>query len=112
MVPGTSSIPNRDATESRDRHGEGIRRRLIPLPVRRVRGHDVLCPLDRRLRDGRPHLTPVHSSAMHNTRSDPSSQFPPDFLDSRLKHAGMTRGTVVNCGIRVQQRDTRRGELG
>ena len=25
----------------------------------------------------------------------------PDFLDSRLKHAGMTEGTMVNCGIRV-----------
>ena len=26
----------------------------------------------------------------------------PDFLDSRLKHAGMTRGTVVNSNIRTE----------
>ena len=68
MVSLAMSIPNRDATESCDRDGEGRRRRLIPLPVRRVWGHDVLRP---RLRDGRLLLTPVHSSAMHSTRSTP-----------------------------------------
>jgi hypothetical protein len=36
------------------------------------RAGSVVCPPDRRLRDGRPLSTPVHSSAMHNTRSDPS----------------------------------------
>ena len=34
--------------------------------------------------------------------ADAGIQLVPDFLDSRLKRAGMTRRKVINCRIRVQ----------